>query len=492
MKTDSRFPIPDLRSPSSDLRVALLALVLLLGLALGLPAASEPTGSGYPRVTRAAESNLHQVFQWTGSGYVTKTVTESSLLGSGARGGTNVVMVFGSSVALADYLGTGVGWVYQLSNACYSDGIRVLNSSVAGNTTADVIARYPGEAMAARPDFSVFALSLYNQGLIGSGDKPLTGRLFTSNLFHLCRVARALGSTPVLGKAYGNTNYTAADLAVVRAVNLELESSGELLIDNASALADAAGRWLPIIVYDGAHPNALGQTNMFRSVNWNIFRKRFPPFRTSGSRTNEGLFLATGDAVASPAVWTPEIPLLNWSVALWVRADTNSVDNKTFINVNPGTGRLRNTSGFYNYLSPDGSANVTSGINSGTNYLTHLALTYHSASNLLTLYTNGVAVGSITTTNQSPTAFTIAGRADSTSFNAQTYWFRDLGIWRVPLSAADVLRVYRGQIPTASCDFFSPLNEPVAGLPAYWPNRVAGPPLRMNSTNFSESAYVPN
>lgn len=130
--------------------------------------------------------------------------------------------------------------------------VNAFTAGIPGNTTTDMLARFPGDVEAWSPRVVV---------ILGGTNDLAAGRTtdqVVNTLEQLADLARDLGAAPVLGTVPPRTDGEYAERvedlnAAIRAAG---EDSGTTVIDFFSVLTDGDGGWQPGFTSDGVHPTA--------------------------------------------------------------------------------------------------------------------------------------------------------------------------------------------------------------------------------------------
>ena len=124
------------------------------------------------------------------------------------------------------------------------------NAGIAGNTTPDMLARFPRDVAAWSPRVVV---------ILGGTNDLAAGRTteqVLDTLEQLVELVRDLGATPVLGTVPPRTDADFAEQVedLNAAIRAAAEDGGTTVIDFFSVLADDDGGWRPGYTADGVHP----------------------------------------------------------------------------------------------------------------------------------------------------------------------------------------------------------------------------------------------
>jgi lysophospholipase L1-like esterase len=143
------------------------------------------------------------------------------------------------------------------------------NISVPGDNTVKVLARWRRDLLPQRGRYVVLALSLGNEGIHGGG-RPMLDQ-FRTNLLQLTALTRAQGLVPVVANCYTRNDYTPADYAFIREMNLLLHAWAVPSINLLGAVDDGAGHWAPGYWDDALHPNDRGHAELAHAIVPSLF-----------------------------------------------------------------------------------------------------------------------------------------------------------------------------------------------------------------------------
>jgi acyl-CoA thioesterase-1 len=180
-----------------------------------------------------------------------------------ARGAGNTIVVVGDSLSSGYGTGAEQSWVAMLTETLRSEGYghRVVNASIAGDTSAGGLARLPRLLEQHDPGLVIIELG-GNDGLRG---QPVA--VLRANLAKMIALCSASGAAVVLAGMRIPPNYGPAYTQQLAAVYPELAAEhGAALIE--FLLADVALHG-ELMQPDGIHPNAAGQKVVFANV-WRV------------------------------------------------------------------------------------------------------------------------------------------------------------------------------------------------------------------------------
>jgi acyl-CoA thioesterase-1 len=180
-----------------------------------------------------------------------------------ARGAGDTIVVVGDSLSSGYGIGADQSWVAMLAEAVRAEGYgdRVVNASIAGDTSSGGLARLPRLLEQHDPKLVIIELG-GNDGLRGQPVATLR-----DNLERMIELVRASGAEVVLAGMRIPPNYGQSYTSQLAAVYPELAAAhGTTLIE--FLLADVALNG-ELMQADGIHPNAAGQKIVFLNA-WRV------------------------------------------------------------------------------------------------------------------------------------------------------------------------------------------------------------------------------
>jgi lysophospholipase L1-like esterase len=378
--------------------------------------------------------------------------------------GTNrrTIAILGSSVAAGWVTSRdsthdmGNGWAQRFARALEPRGYDVVNVSVPGDNTVDVLERIDEDLLPLKPEFVIVSLNLSNEGILDA-DPDSVVRSYKENLRELVRIARKNGIVPVLGLCYPNDDFTDLHHKIVRTTNLELQRWDVPCIDFLGPLDDGSGGFQPGYTFDFYHPDDLGHLELYRAVVPSLFEAidsgkslpdRFKP--TKGASVRPGLG-------SSPLSFVPEDPMHSFTVRFEVRtgspgiiAAIEGVENRSMLEVK-WKGKLT-------YLStvdihPRSSVSLL-------DTLWHDVILVHQGSTEGTrLYVDGEPTGAVRETFH-PLHFVLGGPGPGSEWQQPDLAeYRNWMIYRTALNEDEVRALREGQFLGASLEIYAPLSN---------------------------------
>lgn len=146
---------------------------------------------------------------------------------------------------------------------------QLTNISIPGDNTVKVLARWQRDLRPQHGRYVVLALSLGNEGIHERG-QPMFDQ-FKANLQQLVARARAEGMVPVVTNCYTRNDYTPADYAFIKQMNLLLHAWAVPSANLLGTVDDGAGHWAAGYWNDALHPNDLGHAELAHALVPSLF-----------------------------------------------------------------------------------------------------------------------------------------------------------------------------------------------------------------------------
>lgn len=161
------------------------------------------------------------------------------------------------------------GYAARLGRLLESRGYRVVNVSVPGNSTADVLARMDQDLEPTGAGIVLIGLSLGNERLTEDRDAGMAA--YAAKLPRIIERCREGGRIPVVGLCYPCDEYDAEDYAALKRMNSLIESWGVPAVNFLGALDDGAGHFVQGCTFDEGHPDNRGHEELFFAVVPSLF-----------------------------------------------------------------------------------------------------------------------------------------------------------------------------------------------------------------------------
>jgi lysophospholipase L1-like esterase len=381
----------------------------------------------------------------------------------------NRLVVFGSSVASGTGADAGMGYAALLSNTLEPLGMTVINKSIGGNKTTDLLNRFDADLVSQNPDYAFIGLSLANEGIIGN-----TGAYdqYKTNMQEIIRRCRSNGIEPVIGLCYSNNGYDATLYDYIKKMNVLIQSWDVASCNVLAGPEDGTGKWATGVWSDAGHPNNIGHAEMFQTIVPTLFRALdkkidFPARRTN----NEGMIINPVDG-GSPLWYEPNFPIHSFTQTVQFRLEdvltsgsdyviaTIKADNRV------GTGSIVIRNGQLVYVSTSGQA-VTIADQLNLNQWYDVAVAHRYITSTTNIYLNGSFKQSVPEQIQ-PGAFIVAGngtqKAAGSAQNGQIR-FKDWYVYRAAFSDLEAqVHADSSQFLQASLEVYAPLQKSEPGL----------------------------
>ena len=182
-----------------------------------------------------------------------------------ARGAGQTIVVVGDSLSSGYGVGAEQSWVAMLADTLQAEGYgyRVVNASIAGDTSSGGLARLPRLLQTHDPELVVIELG-GNDGLRGQPVGALR-----DNLAKMIELSRESGAQVLLAGMRIPPNYGPAYTRSLAAVYPEVAAQqGTTLIE---FLLEDVALHRELMQSDGIHPNAAGQKVVFANV-WRVLK----------------------------------------------------------------------------------------------------------------------------------------------------------------------------------------------------------------------------
>jgi lysophospholipase L1-like esterase len=418
-------------SPFAYLGLALAGLVAGTGLVASPPFTSVNTGwpVALPRPVAAVADTLlnDSKIVFLGS---------SVPFGQGATGKYGYAARYGTLLAHRAKASQGTPWT-------------LANISIPGDNTVKVLARWQRDLLPQRGRYVVLALSLGNEGIHEKG-QPMFDQ-FKANLQQLIAMARAQGMVPVVTNCYTRNDYTPADYAFIRRMNLLLHAWAVPTVNLLGAVDDGAGHWAPGYWDDALHPNDLGHAELAHAIVPSLFdalragKARPHKVATSFMRLGPGSRgQATGLLLRPEALLHPFTQVVSFRTAgtgqLLALQDSTTLGS---VAIAPG-GTLRYTSAKTGHLA--GTRRVND------NRWHQLVLTHYYAAGQTVLYLDGAEVGRL------PEKLLTRQLSIGGSLAPAGGQYRDWLFYRAGMNANEVQTLAADSLLQSSLELYAPLD----------------------------------
>ncbi len=387
-----------------------------------------------------------RVLAGSAQAYVRKVKQDNSRKIAGMK-----LVIFGSSVAKGTGAKKNYGWANRLKAFLEKKNWIVINKSIGGNNTIDLLARFKRDLLQEKPDVVIIGLSMANEGLIRNPEK-VYGQ-YVSNMKKLIQLCRKYNIIPMVSNCYPHGSYTQEHYNYIRKFNEELNSWPVVSFDFLGTVDDGNGRWVKGFQHDSGHPNDAGHDEMFHSIPTGIFDNLISQSYFFSS--SDAGFMRVRKGPHSGISFFPGLPPYSFSMLFRIKI-TDADAQGTIAGVS-GNNIAVNKQGFWELKTADGST-IATRVKADLGKEFFIALTYSHARKLLILYIDGKNVGYVSGDKLSPEVFYLGGYRDMPSPQAD---FRNFMIYRSCLSVENVEALYSGRILHSSLELYAPLSDKI-------------------------------
>ncbi len=352
---------------------------------------------------------------------------------------TPTIAVIGSSVSAgwggdrnenSDLLN---GWTSLLKEQLEQSGYEVINLSIPGNNTIDILERFDSAVYPIMPDIAIIALSLSNEGIESEdGDKVIAQ--FESNMKQIIDKCDSKGIKPVIASCYANNGYNAEMYKYILYMNNIIESWNLPSINLLNSLDDGNGNFPKGTFFDPNHPNSKGHKELFLGIEPNMFNKIIScTYPDRAIIPSKSLTL-----VNKPFSYCPDSPMHSFSFGM-------TVDAKKHTNIF----QIKCLNGVINISTNKKGEITVNNQNSGhfvkTNKPVNIVAINNYAMKTFSLYLDNTCIYNENTYYE-PIIFEIAG--DNNRYG-------DIILYRFPLSETEITALAQGVIPVTGLSIYS-------------------------------------
>ena len=351
----------------------------------------------------------------------------------------NKITFFGSSVCNGQgasedgNIKHGYAWQYgQLLTARHSADPTLpeyvySNTSINGNNTTNLLARYIGHMYGDCGQYVVIGLGLGNEGIHESANKQAIYNQWKTNMDSLIRLGGQEGKVMVATNNYPRGDYNSTDYGYVKAMNLEMHEWDIPTVNLLGALDNCAGNGQWASGYQNGddiyHPNEAGHAEFMHTIVPSLFDALAAHKTKPARQTGEGVTLASNQSI----VFAPEDEVHAFTLALRVK-------NISALNL-----ALTLTSG----TSPAMPTMPTD-----ADWHT-LVISHYYAAGKTYIYLDGVQQGSAVNEKILLDSVTISGLCS----------ISDLHFWRSGMNVDEVAAFHAGKMLCSSLELYCPLNN---------------------------------
>ncbi|GAA5119570.1 hypothetical protein JIN84_21505 [Luteolibacter yonseiensis] len=399
-------------------------------------------------------------------------------------GNPSEVVVLGSSVAAAvGASNQNEGWAYRMKSVLENPppvvtDSRIIwnvhNASVSGNNTTAVLNRLQNDVITPRAggDVVLIALSMANEGLVGSSNPQPVFDSFKSGVEELIRRCRLAGFHPVVSLCYPHNSYNAAQYAQIRKMNLLLNTWDTPCVNFLGSIDDGSGHWTAGFFADEGHPNSQGHLEMASSVVPSLFEaivngKTATPDWTG---TPGYLRILQDTGAKAPLAYTPAQDYRSFTLAF--RTRSTGVGTLACVATGAAGATLESRAGSLVYVSSTGAETVIPvTVNDGTWH--DVALSHRKTTNTTLVFVDGQLKATVNGAIAAPSFViggpgAIPGRAEAP---AQAD-YQDVAIYRAAWTEDEALAQANGRLQQASLDVLSTLDDAAPAQGATLANRA--------------------
>jgi lysophospholipase L1-like esterase len=349
------------------------------------------------------------------------------------------------------------GYAARLGRLLATRGDTLINHSIPGNTSADILGRMDEHIKVADPDFVLIGLSLGNEKL--DEDRDAAVAAYSANLPKIIESCRLDGRIPVVGLCYPYDRYDANDYAYLKRMNLTIDGWGVPAINFLGAVDDGTGHFVEGYTFDEGHPDNRGHEEMFLVIVPSLFdalREDKPAPKRPGSPGHTTV--KRGKQTSTPVSYIPDDPIHSFSVGFSFR--TKDAGVLAAIDTGDGFATLALDQRGRPVYTPGGSSGAgidgTTGLADGVWHDVVLAHRYLQGKTLL--FVDGRLVGE-TEEQVEPRRLVLGGSGVSDADAPSKTDYRDWLVYRAALDDNTVEYLHRGGLFAASMEVYAPLDD---------------------------------
>ncbi len=395
------------------------------------------------------------------------------------------LVVVGSSVAYGSGATEDRGWAYMLKEELQASGRwEVINKSIGGNRTSDVLGRLDRDVLVYNPDIVVVGLSLANEGLAGNADVQEVYTSYRNGLKKIIQVLQANDIVPVICNCYPNSGYDQLKYDLICQMNREIASWPVASINFLSATDDGHGRWVEGYLKDGGHPNDAGHREMFYNIPGSLF-DNYIGSSPAGSLTmqNSGWLTRSGKSGVMPLNCSVKKPLHSYTIYFEFMAESDS--SETIMDIDSNGKIVVDEQGRLTYLT--GEEKIVSNVSITPGRMNQIALNCSYSQEKASFYINGELIGNCHYRQSEVDSFGLGQNEQESGCEVK---YRNIIIYRGALSHSEMLSLFAGNIGQSSLELFSPLNDPITSRGIRLINLApTSSNFRIEDDNYSFSTY---
>lgn len=341
------------------------------------------------------------------------------------------------------------GFAQRLARLLAERGFEVVNVSVPGDTTQDVLDRLEKDLFPHNPDIAMVFLSLGNEGLASDTPEKAVSN-FKSGMERIIARLKAKGIMPVIGSCYASNLYSANAYLLVKETNLWLNELNLPYINLLGGLEDGSGHFPGELLFDASHPMNRGHEELFYAIPLGLFPSLLAARPVPVAVDSQGIASPSRPSDRPMLCHVPQDVMHSFSFAFAFKAGGDTPIAR--IDCGPCALILRVEKGriiYANGVDRLSSSHVPSDDNWHWLVLSHRYLPGET-----TLFLDGIRIGAVKE-SWIPRQFVIgpAGCHDAV--------FRDLLLYRAALNDVEASLISQGKLWRGSLEVYVPLHIPL-------------------------------
>jgi PKD repeat protein/lysophospholipase L1-like esterase len=348
-----------------------------------------------------------------------------------------------------------------LTQTMATDNWWVMNASIPGNNTLDVIRRFSRDVPRGVDEVFI-ALSLGNEGLDGSPNPLAICNQFFSGISNLIAMTYQNGSLPLLGGVYPKDDFTAREYGYLKNMVLQFNTLGVPHVNFLGATDNGQGHWAPGLGSgDGLHPNDAGHYEMFLAIVPSVFDawKAGKPTPQWGNRSHYVRIFGDPNQSA-PLSFTPGSTVHSFSISFRVRASTTGTVASITLPGSAVNPTIEITPEDLVYMASNGHM-VDSDVSATDGAWHEVVVAHEYARGRTWFYVDGVLAG--TAYEQlAPVGFVLGGNGSAATRPGSPAQadYQDWFVYRSMLNAEEVTAQHQGMLQQESLEIYAPLDDP--------------------------------
>jgi lysophospholipase L1-like esterase len=302
-----------------------------------------------------------------------------------------------------------------LTSTMATNGWRVANQSIPGDTTTSLRARFYTDESPLGADIAFIGLSMGNEGLPGSTNPIIIYDKFYNGITNLIAMTRSNNTLPLVGCGFPRDAYTSNEIVWLKKMDLALNTLDVPTINFFGATDNGIGKMLPLLSSgDGIHFNDAGHYELYLCFVPSVFDALMAGKKTPRWSDNRRFAQVTGDPLQpAPLTFSPPTAVHSFSFSFRVRsagAGTIASISLPGTNATP-TVEIQPTGFVYNSSGGQSIASTVSPADGNW----HEVLVAHQYSRTQTwLYVDSILAGNVTE-RLTPIGFVLGGPGNATN-----------------------------------------------------------------------------